>query len=129
VPPLGFADHVRQVEHLLLERRRRRQELEQVVPALGRHLGVRTRREVGERDVVHGHRDAVALSPLARVAVEPRVVGRHEVTPLHDAQRLLGALRHHVRRHRQRRGGLREPPQELPPADRVLDCHAVSPFS
>src|SRR5438874_6997872 len=39
-PPLGLLHHVGHVEHLRLERPRRRQELKEIMPLLRRHFGV-----------------------------------------------------------------------------------------
>ena len=86
--PQLLADLLDQVvdrDGLLLERRRRRDEPEQVVTALRRDLGRPAAVEQGVVDVVDLDLDVVLLPPLLDVrVVEPLVVGRHEVSPGHD---------------------------------------------
>jgi hypothetical protein len=73
--------------------------LEEVVAAAGRDLGGGARRKVGEVDVVDDHVRVVVLAPDLRVhVVEPRVVGRDEMTPLDDLQRVLRRLVRVLRR-------------------------------
>ena len=72
---------------LLLERRRRRDEPEQVVTALCRDLRCPCAVEQGVVDVVDLDLDVVRLAPALDVGVvEPLVVGGDEVGPLHDPE-------------------------------------------
>ena len=85
--PRHLLDEVGHGNRLLLERRRRRDEPEQVVTALGRDLRRAGRVEQGVVDVVDLDLDVVRLAPPLDVrVVEPLVVGGNEVGPLHDPQ-------------------------------------------
>ena len=111
----GVAHDVGHVEHLRLERTRWRQELKEVVTLLSRDLGVRPRREVRQGDMVYGDLDPLLRAPVLGVLVEPRVVGRDEMTPLNDLERLLRPLDQDggAKGHGGRRGAGRG--DELPP--------------
>ena len=61
---------------------------EQIVPRSGRRLGGRARGDVLHGDVVDGDVDIILLSPILGEVVEPFVVRRNEMAPLHDRQRL-----------------------------------------
>jgi hypothetical protein len=77
------------VDGLLLVRRGRRQEHEQVVALLRGDLGRGAGVDLADRDVVDGDAGVVLLAPLlAEHAVEPLVVARDEVAPLDDLERL-----------------------------------------
>ena len=77
------------VDDLLLVDRGRRQEHDEVMPLLRRHLGRGARRDQAEIDIVDCHLGVVLGSPLLDVlVVEPLVVSRNEVTPLQDLQGL-----------------------------------------
>ena len=85
--PADLLDDVGDGNDLLLERRRRRDEPEQVVTALGRDLRCPGAVEQGVVDVVDLDLDVVRLAPALDVGVvEPLVVGGDEVGPLHDPQ-------------------------------------------
>jgi hypothetical protein len=74
-------------QDLLLERRRRREELEEVMAVLSGDLGRRRAEEQGVVDVVDFHVDVVRLAPLFDVrVVEPLVVVGDEVDPLQDPE-------------------------------------------
>ncbi len=115
VRPLGVAYHVGHVEHLRLERARRRQKLKEVVTLLSRDLGVGACRQVRQGDVVHRNLDTLLRAPVLRVLVEPGVVRGDEVAPLHDLERLLRALDQDGRTERDRRCGGAGRGDELPP--------------
>ena len=57
---------------------------EQIVPRSGRRLGGRARGDVLHGDVVDRDRNIVLLAPVLGEFVEPFVVLRNEMTPLHD---------------------------------------------
>ena len=63
-------------------------EPEQIVARSSRRLGGRACGNVLHRDVVDRDRDLVLLAPVLGELVEPCVVFRNEVAPLHDRQRL-----------------------------------------
>ena len=97
---------------------------EQIMPRSGRRLGGRARGDVLHRNVVDRDRNLVLVAPFLGEVVEPFVVFRDEVTPLHNRQRLgVGhRARHEWRReHRCRAGsgkGEARVPQESAPRDR-----------
>ena len=76
---------------------------EQVVAGSGRGLGCRARGDVRDRDVVDRDGDLVLLAPVLGELVEPFVVSRDEVAPLHDRQRLGVGQRAGDKRRRERR--------------------------
>lgn len=59
---------------------------EQIVARLGRGFRGRTRGDVGDRDVVDSDLDVVLLTPVLCERIEPLVVLRDEVAPLHDGE-------------------------------------------
>ena len=77
---------VGQVEHALLQRRRREDELDQVVALAGGDLGRGPGQQLGLVDVVDAHVDAHLRAPVLGEGVEPGVVAGHEVAPLEDLQ-------------------------------------------
>ena len=77
---------VGQVAHALLQRRRREDELDQVVALAGGDLGRGPGQELGLVDVVDAHVDAHLRAPVLGEGVEPGVVAGHEVAPLEDLQ-------------------------------------------
>jgi hypothetical protein len=92
-PSLGLLVDIAHVHDLLLERRRRPVEQEQVVPFLSGDLGLRAGGDPHVVDVVHDNISVVLLPPFLDVPlVEPLVVGRDEVDPLKDLERLLSRM-------------------------------------
>ena len=86
--PLDLLDEVVDRDHAILVRRRRREELEQVVAALSSHFRGGPGWKFGQVDVIDPNLGVVRLAPTLDVhVVEPLVVRRHEVTPLDDAER------------------------------------------
>src|SRR6185437_10025381 len=61
---------------------------EQVMSRSGGGFGSRSRGHVRHRDVVDGDGNLVLLAPVLCELVEPFVIGRNEVTPLHDRKGL-----------------------------------------
>src|SRR3989475_4728053 len=91
VPPFRLAVDVRQIECLLLKRRWWRDEKVDVVSLLSGDFRIGPRDNVSEGDVVDGHLDALAVSPLHGHGVKPGIVRWDEVAPRHDPQfALLG---------------------------------------
>src|SRR5271166_5687291 len=78
------------------------------MPRSGRRLGGRARGDVLHGDVVDRDLNVILLPPVLCELVEPCVVRRDEVTPLHNCQRLgVGQCPRYVRRgeHRRCTGG------------------------
>ena len=129
VPSHGLLHDVGHVEHLRLERPRRRQELKEVVALLRRDFRVGPRRQIGKRDVVHRDLDALGHAPVLGVLVEPRVVGGNEVAPLDDFERLLLPFDPERRALPQgrRHGRCPRRPDELPPIHPLSLGHGTIP--
>ena len=83
---LDLADDRAVVDHLILVPCRWSQEAEDVVAALGLHLGCGQGRELRVVLEVDADLDVVLLTPGRRPGPEPRVVLRDEVRPLHDGE-------------------------------------------
>jgi hypothetical protein len=130
--PLELLVDVRHVHRLLLERGRRPVEEEEVVPLLGGHLGGRARIDAGDADVVDGDIGVVLGSPLLdELLVEPLIVGRDEVDPLEDLERLPGGARpsgNDERRAEARPDGGAGDLEELTAIHMSL-CHTPTPLS
>jgi hypothetical protein len=92
VPPFTFGVDVREVDDLTLMDRRRRQEHHKVVALLRGDFRHGARRNEIEIDVVDNHFGIVLLAPFLDVdGIEPFVVARNEMVPLHDLESLGGA--------------------------------------
>ncbi len=125
------------VDHLVLVGGHRVDGHEQVVPALGRHLGGGAGVEESVVDVLDADLDVVLLTPgLHPGVVEPVVVGRDEVDPLDDGEVPLQPAPLVLERpgERERGGGTCRADrgcagacllQQLPPAEALL-THAPS---
>src|SRR6185312_12310300 len=80
-------------------------EPEKIVSRSSRRLRGRARRNVLHGNVVDRNRDLVLLAPVLGEFVEPSVVFRNEMGPLHDGQRfVLGERLRYERRGEHRRG-------------------------
>src|SRR5689334_5358161 len=60
---------------------------EEIMARLGRRLGGRASGDVGDRNVVNRNLYAIFLTPVLHESVEPFVVLRNEMAPLHNGQR------------------------------------------
>ncbi len=133
---LDLGDDVGVVEDVVLVRRRRRQEAEDVVPSPGLRLGGRERREARVGDAIDLDGDVVPLTPPGRPRVQPRVVGGNDVLPLDDRERALQRPAGEAHRPRergghdaaaddQRRSADPRPAQELRPCQAALAPHVA----